>query len=863
MKRILCLLVLLSTITLAQEFSPLYQNGFGGKEFYLVLPLNDCATCPTTARALYINSLQDGIVTYELPARGYKRNFQISAAKTLSLDMNLVPIPEMESSGMSDDIIRVTSSVPIWINVYNGKQVSSDGYTALPVSSWGKDYFHCSMYDFNEVRPWKGGFVVVASQNNTHVALSLRTTALGGNTDDGTKLTSTPTLKAITLQQGQAYLVQGDGTTRGQFDLTGSRITADKPISVISFHQRTMLPTTTNNSGGRDHLLEAMHPVQTWGEEYTTIEILRGGKGDMYRIVASDSNTIVEANSYDYSTKALLKTYNWSLSKPGDMIEYGNIDVGSGTAIKGVVTWKSNKPIMLMHYNYSTAWDNTPNNDPFMMNEPPIEEWNNNSIIVAPDNSVYKEHYLNLVAVGDTTDASYTALRTIKLDGKPVFNISPSFLYNRIPGTNYWYIHLQVTNGKHLITSQTKCATTIYGYGSFDSYGWLGSQSLNLLNTGDATPPKFTKKSGVNSVTYTITETSPNDVGISGVDINSYANHTITTESTVPANTELSMSTKVESAVCTVTLNKNITAPVIVLMRDRAGNYVLDTITIPSAFANRPTLITSADTTIRCANMARLRWNSLLQADNYEIEVGNDSTFTQTGFRNSPKDTTQLYPLTANGKTTLYWRVRASRSGNYTPWSVIGKMSIENPKQVTLLTPQSGDTIRTTPFTLSWVPDSVTTDYIVWVQGENNYSKLDTVHTQSFKVSTTLPNGYYTWMVRAICSGVTSEWSSPRFFQLERPVSVPEAVEDQNIFSVSPQPVSGAATITVTTSNELPITIKLYSINGETVTTLYTGTSTTGANTIAFNAGNYPDGTYMLILTAGNKRYSCRMVISK
>lgn len=862
MKRILCLLVLLSTITLAQEFSPLYQNGFGGKEFYLVLPLNDCLPCATTARNIYVSSLQDGIVTYELPARGYKRNFQISAAKLLTLDQNSVPIPEIDASGINIDVIHITSTVPVWVNVYNGKQVSTDGYTALPVSSWGKDYFHCSLYDFQEVRQWPAGFVVVASENNTNISLSLRATQLGGSTEDGTKVTSTPTLKAITLQQGQAYVVQGNGTTRGQFDLTGSRITADKPVSVISYHRRTMIPTGTN-PGGRDHLVEAMHPIQTWGKEYTTLEVLRGGKGDMFRAVAQDSNTVVDAISYNFKDQKVDTTYHWVLAKPGDMMEFNNppITNGNGRAVKGVTYWKSNKPFMLMHYNYSQAWDNTPNNDPFMMNEPPVEEWNNNSIIVAPDNPVYKEHYLNLVAVGDTTDASYTALRTIKLDGKPVFNISPSFLYNRIPGTNYWYARLLVTNGRHVITSSTKCATTIYGYGSFDSYGWLGSQSLNLLNTGDATPPKFTKKSGVNSVTYTITETSPNDVGISGVDINSYTNHTITTESTVPANTELSVSTKVETAVCTITLNKNITEPVIVLMRDRAGNYVLDTITIASKFPKQPTLL-SKDAIVSCNNAALLRWHSS-ESVSYEIQVANDPTFNFVLLQNTTTDTTQLYNIVINGSRTVYWRVRGLDSTFTSPWSDMGSVRIVNPRIVTTLKPVNGDTITTLPITLSWVADSVASEYQVLIQRDSSFSIKDTAQSTTYTIKNLPTNGYYTWQVRAVCNGLTTDWSSPRFFQLEKPVSVPEAVEDKNIFSVSPQPVSGAATITVTTSNELPITIKLYSINGETVTTLYTGTSTTGANTIAFNAGNYPDGTYMLILTAGNKRYSCRMVISK
>ena len=74
-------------------------------------------------------------------------------------------MPEIEISEQISDLgLRITSNDPVSVYVYNGKNVSSDGYLAIPVQSWGSDYFNLSYCDFNEFRPWKGGFAFVAGQ---------------------------------------------------------------------------------------------------------------------------------------------------------------------------------------------------------------------------------------------------------------------------------------------------------------------------------------------------------------------------------------------------------------------------------------------------------------------------------------------------------------------------------------------------------------------------------------------------------------------------------------------------------------------------------------------------------------------------
>ncbi|MBL7974924.1 MAG: hypothetical protein JNJ85_08430, partial [Candidatus Kapabacteria bacterium] len=493
----------------------LLNNGSQGKEFIFCLPLNDCMPCPTTARNIYITSSKNTTFTYEIVGTGFKRVFQVKAFKVTTLDQNDVPIPEIElSETNSDDVIRITSKDNLSVYVYNGKQVSSDGYLAIPVRSWGKSYMNLGYPDFSEVRPWRAGFAIVAAENATNVTITLRSKNYGVCAASGVNNTTEGGKKygqswKISLNKGQAYLVQGDGKTRGLFDLSGSTVTSDKPIGFITYTRRTMIPYGTN-PGGRDHTCEMVPPTDKWGKNYVTVEVLRGGKGDLYRAVPLYDGTTIAVKCYDFKDQRLLQTALKPNLRSGEAVEMPvepAITNGQGPGYKGMCVWSANKPFFLMHLNASTAWDNAPNNDPFMIYCVPTEQFTTATIFQSPDNPVYKEHYFNLIAIGDTNDPSYAKLRTIKLDDKYIFNITPSFLGNHIPGTNFWYTRIPVANGPHVITGDAPFGGDIYGYGSFDSYGWPAATAYRNLAIWDTLPPVPTRSEDCGDYTYKVTET--------------------------------------------------------------------------------------------------------------------------------------------------------------------------------------------------------------------------------------------------------------------------------------------------------------------------------------------------------------------
>lgn len=491
----------------------LLTNGSQGKEFYVCYPLNDSYLQPTTAREIYIASSRNTTVRYEF--QGSVKVFTLQAMKVLVLKQPDVALPEIsESETIVNSAIRLTSPDPISVYVYNGKQVTSDGYLAIPVQSWGTEYMHLSWPDFNEFRPWKSGFAIIAAYPDTRVSIQLRKPYIGefgvtsARTEKGRKYGDTWT---VTLQPGQCYLVQGDGTTRGQFDLSGSIVRSNKPIGFLSYHQRTMIPSF-DIYNGRDHLIEMLPPTSMWGRTYVSVEYERGGYGDFFRVVALEDGTNVVCTSYDFGTRQKLEENLLLGLKRGEVRGVPTADLmvtgpGQAYGVRGMSVWRANKPFLLMQYSASAEWDNNNFFDPFMIYVVPVEQYTKATIFQSPSNPAYSRHRFNLLVAADTTDPQQKDIRSIKIDGVPVTTLAPSILGNRIPGTNIHYARLFIFNGPHVIEGNAPFGGYIYGWGSFDSYGWPAATAYRKLDEFDTIPPPLSREQQCGDYFYTARET--------------------------------------------------------------------------------------------------------------------------------------------------------------------------------------------------------------------------------------------------------------------------------------------------------------------------------------------------------------------
>ncbi|MCB0702609.1 MAG: T9SS type A sorting domain-containing protein [Ignavibacteriae bacterium] len=513
-------LLLLSTIdTNAQTYEQMKKKfrhamtqdrNSSGREFFVAFPYNDDKQQLGQNLAIYVTSSVDTRATIYNASLGINETKIVPAHEIVEFssvkggigwDVEVYDKEKKVDAGL-----RITSPDPIAVYCMNSKSVTAEGYLAIPTNYWGTDYIHNSYFDFDEVREWAGGFLILAKEKNTNVVIHIRD---GYNKTRGFGKTAKGRQHGdvipVTLNEGEVFMVQGDGKTIAQFDLSGSLITSDKPIGLISYHNRTTIPQSGSNNG-RDHLIEMPPPVTAWGTEYATVEYDRGSdKGDYFRVVAGEDNVTFYADWYEKAgggnNKKIGSFGPIKLLEKGDWFEFDNTPVvapHSLESIRGVSRFKADGKIQVMQYSYSANYDNASAYDPFMILVTAVEQYTKETTFQTPANygtNEYKDNFFNIIAIGDTADPvrHLELLSSITIDDQRVVDIQPAFSGARIPGTNlYWAFITSLQQGTHKLKGNTPFGGYIYGYANFDSYGWPAATAFGNLSEIDTLPPIVT-----------------------------------------------------------------------------------------------------------------------------------------------------------------------------------------------------------------------------------------------------------------------------------------------------------------------------------------------------------------------------------
>ncbi len=473
-----------------------------GRKFIVAIPPNEVTnfTGANAAMEIYIASAQD--VDVKLTILGTKKNASIKAGEVLLIDGSLgltkdaAEVRELNTA--TKKTITIEGSKPLSVYVMNSKDLTSDGYMAIPVSAWQKEYMHCSYYDNNEGggRLLAGGFLVLASEDKTRVTVDIRGINEAGATIKGLTKSIGDQI-TFRLDEGEVYQIEGDGQTQGQFDISGTSITATKPIAIISYHWRTVIPIFAGSS--RDHLCAMPMPVATWGKTYASIALERDGskQGDLFRIMASEPNTKYNVKWYDFETRQSLGSKSGFLEHKGSWEEIASFKDTDGLAssITGTSIFEADKPVFIMQYSYSTIWDGS-QYDPFMWPVTPVEQYITGTVVQAPENKAFGRNFINILALHDTTDYEKEGLKSLMFDKTRIVDKAPSFTTNQIPETNIYWVRFQIEPGVHTISGDgiATFGGYIYGFNDVDSYGWPAAMALKNLGEIDTMPPVLTKK---------------------------------------------------------------------------------------------------------------------------------------------------------------------------------------------------------------------------------------------------------------------------------------------------------------------------------------------------------------------------------
>ena len=412
-------------------------NELLGNDFVIVFEAN-YSGAPELTLFLSGPKAADGVVS--ISSLGFSEPFSVTpgTVTTVSLPSNA----SLTSSDVVEQGAAVQVSANEQITVYglNRIQYTTDAFAALPTEILGQRH---------RVMAWSGGL-----NGPSQLAIGA-IPGPDGDTSTPTTVTITPSDNAgsrpagvpytITLNPFDAYQLQSAGS------LTGTLIESDRPISVYGGNRCANIPSS--NTGYCDHVVEQIPPVSTWGTEALTVPLATRAAGDTFRILADRDGTTVVLEGANPESFTL------------------NAGQYAQRNLEGSYRITSDLPVLVAQYSNGTDWDGV-TSDPFMMLIPSAAQFVQSYTFATPG-SGFPDNYANVVAL--TADAAAGA---VLLDGASV----PAGSFTALGGTPYSAAQLPIGIGSHTLSAPSPVGLYVYGYASFDSYGYPGGFSASTAS---------------------------------------------------------------------------------------------------------------------------------------------------------------------------------------------------------------------------------------------------------------------------------------------------------------------------------------------------------------------------------------------
>jgi hypothetical protein len=415
----------------------------------------------------------------------------------LGLHIFNVPRRDVEGTILAPLAYRVKSSIPIiayQFNPLDNEEVfSNDASLLLPSHVVGDEYLVMTReQSFDRLR----GYLTVVGINDEPTNVSVTVSA---------PTSSGPIGEVPALEAGETYTVTLNAfdvlslqTGSPGADLTGSLVTADKPIVVFGGSEAANVPNTNqcinidprSNQGVceydletvcsdnydcnnaffnvccADHLEQQMFPISTWGNYYiATKSFDRGLENDYWRILASQDNTKVETipDVIEIPTLNRGEWFEFGSREHFEIISDKPISVGQFLA-------GEHAPGPNVRGNLEPGDAGT--GDPAFILSVPITQFRSDFVFLAPDK--YAFDYVSVIA--PTTANVF-------------FDDVPVDLWETVGDSLMWQVaRFPIGDGVHLLIADEPVGVIVYGYDSYVSYGYPGGLNLNVVDpeTGEA-----------------------------------------------------------------------------------------------------------------------------------------------------------------------------------------------------------------------------------------------------------------------------------------------------------------------------------------------------------------------------------------
>jgi hypothetical protein len=370
---------------------------------------------------------------------------------------SIIPFPA--SVKVAQGAYRLRSTQPVSVYQFspleytlNGAfSFSNDASILLPTSAWTGTYRVAARHHF---AGGSGFYAVTARDDNTVV--TVKAAPGGGTVKPGVTGIPTSGNGTVTLNAGDVIeIVTNGGTSQSDpNDVTGTLVSATKPVQVIGGHQCIYIPDTT---GYCDHLEESMLPFEALSLSYIVTAPLvpttpATTKTQFVRIIATKPNTAITYDPPQPGAPTLL-------AQAGQWAEI------AGTTADFQIN--ATDPVLVA--TYFTGQDAGGNiGDPSLSIAIPSDQYRKSYLFHAPTN--YSSNYVNITAVVGAP---------VTLDGAVV----PGFV--TIGNSGFAVARAALSNagsGNHTITSTKAFGISVYGYGQYTSYWYPGGTELTKLH---------------------------------------------------------------------------------------------------------------------------------------------------------------------------------------------------------------------------------------------------------------------------------------------------------------------------------------------------------------------------------------------
>ncbi len=408
---------------------------------------------------LFITGEQDtqGVVEvpgYEVtPGVLFSEPFTVVANQVTTVELPTA-IRELPTNGSASLGVHLLADDEVTVYGVNLQQFTTDAFLALPVDVLSNEYVSMSYDGLAQFASLNlsSQVAIVANADNTLVEIT-------PTANVGINLAGVPF--SISLNRFEVYQLSTNTE-----DLTGTVIRSSDPVAVMGGQKCADVPSLSRSpTGGRigwcDHLVEMMPPLNTWGQSFAVIPLATRLNGSIVRILAAENGTRVKfgAAASDVSTL-----------NQGDFFE---------TVLTDFAEIVATGPVLVTQYSPGQAFDNV-STDPFMMLIPPNEQFLQSYTFATPENS-FAKHFVNIAV-------PTSAIDDVLLDGVAV----EASLFSLIGGSGLSGAQIPLIEGSHTLTAGQPFGIYVYGFNSYDSYGYPGGMALAETNPlGDIYAPNI------------------------------------------------------------------------------------------------------------------------------------------------------------------------------------------------------------------------------------------------------------------------------------------------------------------------------------------------------------------------------------